>query len=213
MQTNIINVGAKGAGWNEALEEAGKFASYTGLDKKAALRVRLLIEETLGMLENITGDYAAEFSLESDKNCAVRLRLKARTLMDYAKKKELIEASTDKKNAASKGFMGKIRQIIENCMYSIDEVGSLSSEYGGVQLAYGTMGMCETDPGTAIHTSNYLWSLESYKKSVEQASAGDAAAKEAWDELEKSIVASIADDVKIGVSGNTVELIIEKKAF
>ena len=75
------------------------------------------------------------------------------------------------------------------------------------------MGMCETDPGTAIHTSKYLWSLESYKKSVEQASTGDAAAKEAWDELEKSIVASIADDVKIGVSGNTVELIIEKKAF
>ena len=213
MQTDIINVGANGAGWNEALEEAGKFAVYNGLDKKAALRVRLLTEETLGMLENITVDYAAEFLIESDKDCAARIKLKAQTLMDFAKKKELIKASTDKKNAASKGFMGKVRQIIENCMYSIDEVGSLTSDYGGVQLMYGTMGMCETDPGTAIHTSNYLWSLENYKNSVGQASSGSPAAKEAKDELEKSIVASIADDVKIGVSGNTVELIIEKKAF
>ena len=31
-----------------------------------------------------------------------------------------------------------------------------------------------------------------------------------WDELEKSIIANLADDVRVSVSGNNVELIIEK---
>jgi hypothetical protein len=62
-------------------------------------------------------------------------------------------------------------------------------------------------------TANYMWSLDTYKGSVESSIDKDEAAKEAWDELEKSIIASIADDVKVGVSGNTVELVIEKKKF
>ena len=213
MQTDKIPVSGNGTGWAEALEEAGKFATYIGLDKKASLRVRLLTEEALGMIDTITGDFSAEFSIESDKDCAVRLQLVAQTEMDYAKKKELIEASSDKKNSASKGFMGKIRQIIENCMYSIDEVGALSSDYSGTSLMFGSMGMYATDPGAVIHSADYLWSLQNYRDSVYKASDIDSAAKEAWDELEKSIVASIADDVKVGVKGNKVELVIEKKKF
>ncbi|MCR5728363.1 MAG: hypothetical protein K6G24_12960 [Lachnospiraceae bacterium] len=210
MQTDKIMVSANGTGWSEALEEAGKFSSYIGLDKKAGLRVRLLTEEALGMIEAIAGDFSAEYWIESDKKCKVRLYLKARTDMDFAKKRELIEASSDKKNKASKGFMGKIRQIVENALYSVDEVGALSAEYGGSSLMYGTMGMCDIDPAAPV---NYMWSLENYKSSIENASDTDEAAKEAWDELEKSIVGSIADDVKVGVTGNNVEIIIEKKEF
>ena len=210
MQTNKIMVSANGTGWNEALEEAGKFASYIGLDKKGTLRIRLLTEEALGMIEAIAGDFSAEYFIESDKNCQVRLILKAKTNMDYAKKRELIDASSDKKNKASKGFMGKIRQIVENALYSVDEVGALSAEYGGSSLMYGSMGICDTDPAAPV---NYSWSMVNYKTSIESASDSDEVAKEAWDELEKSIVGSIADDVKVGVTGNNVELIIEKKQF
>ena len=132
--------------------------------------------------------------------------------MDFAKKKELIAASSSKKNAAAKGFMGKIRQIIENGLYSIDEAGSLQSEYGN--LTYMNLGMSEVSPGTAFHTMDYMWSLESYRNSVNTAEDfKDFEKKEAWDELEKSIVANIADDVRVGVKGNTVEMVIEKKAF
>ena len=213
MQTDKIMVSANGAGWNEALEEAAKFAAYVGLDKKAAMRVRLMTEEAISLIESVAGDFAAELRIESDKNCAVRLFLKAQTDMDFVKRKELIDVSTEKKNAAAKGILGKIRQVIENCLYSVDEVSSLTTEYGGAPLMYGTMGMYETDPGMAMSSMNYMWSLGTYKDSVETAMDSDDAAKEAWDELEKSIIASIADDVKVGVSGNTVELVIEKKNF
>ena len=115
-------------------------------------------------------------------------------------------------NAAVKGFMGKIRQLIENGLYSIDEVGSLQAEYGN--MTYVNLGMCEMAPGSAIHTVDYMWSLENYRNSVGNAAeSGDAQEKEAWDELEKSIVANIADDVRVGVKGNTVEMTIEKRKF
>ena len=38
----------------------------------------------------------------------------------------------------------------------------------------------------------------------------DAAADEAWDELEKSIVGKLADDVVVGVKGDRIELVITK---
>ena len=213
MQTDKIKVTSSGLGMEEALEEAVKFASYTGVDKKSALRVRLLTEETLGMIGAIAGDFSADFWIESDKKCAVRIRLEAMTDMDFKKKQDFINASSNKKNAANKGFMGKIRQLIENGLYSFDEVGSLQAEYGGGAVMYANMGMCEIDPGSAIHSMNYMWSLENYRQSIETASDSDVAAKEAWDELEKSIVAKIADDVRVGVQGNKIELTIEKRSF
>jgi hypothetical protein len=210
MQTDKILISSTGAGFDSALEETTKFAEYLGLDRKQALRVRLLAEETLGMVSAITGDFNANFYLESEKDFVCRIHLVAETVMDYAKKKELIEASTNKKNSAAKGFMGKIRQLIENSLYSIDEVGSLQAEYGGSSMMYANMGMNDMSNG---YSMSYIWTMENYRNSIESTGCTDEASKEAWDELEKSIVASIADDVKVGVKGNTVELIIEKKNF
>ena len=34
---------------------------------------------------------------------------------------------------------------------------------------------------------------------------------EDWDELEKSVVARLADEVKIGIAGHDVEMVISKK--
>ncbi|MCR5322652.1 MAG: hypothetical protein K6E85_05235 [Lachnospiraceae bacterium] len=211
MQTDKIKVTSTGTGAARAIEEASKFAGYVGLDKKAALRLRLLTEETLGMFSAITDDFTAQFWIESTEDGIYKLHLSARTIMDHTKKQELINASTDKKNAAAKGFMGKIRQIIENSLLSIDEVGNLQSEYGGTPLMYGEMGMGSSDVGASLTSATYIWSLEKYKSSIEACSNTNSAAKEAWDELEKSIVANIADDVSVAVKGNVVDFVISKK--
>ena len=107
--------------------------------------------------------------------------------------------------------MGKIRQLIENGLYSIDEVGSLHTDYYGGTLMYANMGMCEVNPGSAINSMNYMWSLENYRNSFDTISDRNEAVQEAWDELEKSIIANLADDVRVGVSGNKVSLVIEKR--
>jgi hypothetical protein len=52
----------------------------------------------------------------------------------------------------------------------------------------------------------YLWSLEEYRNSVKQEEQA-----EAWDELERSVIASVADDVTVGVKGRQAQIVIVKK--
>ena len=51
---------------------------------------------------------------------------------------------------------------------------------------------------------SYAWSLQEYKKIAKEG-------EQEWDELEKSIITSVADDVIVGVKGRTASLIIVKK--
>ena len=56
------------------------------------------------------------------------------------------------------------------------------------------------------------WTMGAYQEQlrmyVDQEHQG---AQEAWDELEKSVVSSIADDVKVSIQGFDVEMVIYKK--
>ena len=51
------------------------------------------------------------------------------------------------------------------------------------------------------------WSLSAYRNAVEAHRDEEA---DKWDELEKSITAKLADEVKIFIRKNTVEMVIEK---
>ena len=50
----------------------------------------------------------------------------------------------------------------------------------------------------------YSWSLFNYKSAVEKNE------DEAYAELERSIVAKLADDIIVGVRGNHVEIVVKK---
>lgn len=210
MQTNKIKIDSSGQGREQVLEETAKFAVYNNLDKKTALHIRLLAEETLGMVTAITEKFDAEFWLETTPDNICQLHLLAHTFMDYEKEKQLIAASSKGKNEAVKGFMGRIGQFIKNALYSVDEMDSLSMQYAYDPMLYGATGMLDAE-SMAINSMIYSWSMQQYQEELEQNKEGNQQAEEAWDELEKSIVASIADDVRVGVKGDTVELIIEKK--
>lgn len=59
---------------------------------------------------------------------------------------------------------------------------------------------------------SYEWSMEDYRKQLEQYRAQNQKdAEEAWDELEKSVVAHVADDVKVSIQRRTVEMTIFKR--
>jgi hypothetical protein len=53
---------------------------------------------------------------------------------------------------------------------------------------------------------SYYWSLERYRTNTKREEK-----TEAWDELEKSVIASVADDVIIGVKGRHADITIIKK--
>ena len=55
-----------------------------------------------------------------------------------------------------------------------------------------------------------VWTLQSYRDDLSKA-RGEDAADEALEDLEKSIVAKIADDIVVGVKGDRIDLVIKKK--
>ena len=60
------------------------------------------------------------------------------------------------------------------------------------------------DPTIAIETGYiYSWSLFNYKTAVEEK-------EDEYAELERSIVAKLADDIIVGVRGNNVEIVVKK---
>ncbi len=170
---------------------------------KDAVHLKLLFEETVGMLKAMTTDFRAEMWFEKYKNVCC-LKLTAKTLMNVDKKQDLLSVSSDKGNEAVKGFMSKISDVVENGLLNYSEVMKLQQQYGTGYVSFGSMGIYgimegSSDPGV-------MWSLSDYRESLGTDQENDPSAKEAWDELEKSIVASLAKDVLVGVKGDRIDI-------
>jgi len=200
MKTDVIRISPTGEGISEALAETEKAALFRGLDRKQTLRLRLLAEEMTGMLQTIVGQTDLKYWVESE-GMRFSLHLAGRTQMDPEMKEALMKASTSGKNEASKGFMGRLRSIF-TALSATSDVNTLAAEYGYAYVDYiGYDASMDMSPNAMM----YGWSMSAYRTAVEQNK--DA---EKWDELEKSITAKLADDVKIFIRGNNVEMVIEK---
>ena len=117
--------------------------------------------------------------------------------MSKEKKETLIAVSASKKNAAASSFMGKIRDVAEN-MLLFSEESSGYAPHSDYLYGYDTIDVHYT----------YAWTLEYYVKQQKER-LPDTSGE--WDQLEKSIVAKLADDVIVGVRGKKVEIIIKKE--
>ena len=200
MKTDVIRISPSGEGIREALEETEKAAAFRGLDPKQTLRLRLLAEEMTGMLQTIVGETDLRYWVESEE-MRFSLHLAGKAMMDPETKEALMKTSTSGKNEASKGFMGRLRSIF-TALCATNDVSMLASQYGYAYVDYiGYDPTMDMSP----NAMSYGWSMSAYKDAVEQHK--DA---EKWDELEKSITAKLADDVKIFIRGSKVEMVIEK---
>ncbi|MCR5832168.1 MAG: hypothetical protein K6G67_08530 [Lachnospiraceae bacterium] len=192
-----------------ALQKIDEFISHQNIDGKKMLHLRLLAEETIGMVKAMTTDFMALLWVEEEDG-VYRIRLTVKTDMNKEKKSELLSVSTSGKNAAAKGFMGKIGEIIENGLLNYDNVMKLQQEYGSGYSDYIGMGMCV--PGEIQMAGDPLvWSLSKYRASLDEGSDNEVHVDAAWDELEKSIVASLAKDVAVGVRKDRVDMVITAK--
>ncbi len=197
MKSNVCKIEKGTRDLGAILKESERVAEYNGLSHKQALQLRLLCEEIDGMLPNIIDDFEGELRIDfEDGECRVNVSIKIPEL-NIEKKEELISIAKNKKNAAAVGIVGKIRNAIENFLLDEVKMSLLASSTGALGLAPGF--------GEAA-TCACLWRLEEYRNSVNKETE-DAA----WDELEKSVIASVADDVIVGVKGKCAEVVIIKK--
>jgi hypothetical protein len=148
------------------------------------------------MLPNIVDEFDGDFWIEFENGvCKINVLIKLEEVT-ASKKKALIDVSTSKKNSAYSGFFGKIRSLIED--YFLD---SEQSKY------YDMAGLFNfaNEYSTRMDYS-HMCSLKQYKHILKQEEK-----QQEWDELEKSIITSFADDVIVGVKDTQANIIIIKK--
>ena len=203
MESDKILITNKTFQIDDTLDKIDNYLADLKLAPKDNLHLRLLSEETLGMLGAMAGEYSSVVWFEKDGDIC-RVKVVAKTEMDIDKKKEILSVSRSGENTLAKGFMGKIGDIIENGFLNYENVMRLQQEYGGGYVDYAAMGGRPSG-------ETFCWSLEQYKDALDEVRESDDAAGTAWDELEKSIVARIADDVIVGVRKDEVELTIVSK--
>ena len=118
MQSNIIKITRDQDNLNKILGETQKTAEYADLSAKQTLRTRLIAEELIGMLKELSEDFDGDFWVEQEGTSFDFItRIYLHESMDMETKQKFIDVSTDKKNASAKGIMGKIRDIVENMLY------------------------------------------------------------------------------------------------
>ncbi len=193
MKSDIILVSSSGAGMEAAFEEVDKVSVYKQLSHKSTLYLHLLAEEMMALVRAIAGEVSGEFWIE-DADSVYELHLKVRALMSSSAREKLISASTSGKNEAARGFMGKLRSFFEYA--EGDPVFEDGLLFGCEAPVYGSM----------------VWSMEDYREQLRQyREENRKGAQEAWDELEKSVVSKVADNVKVSIKGREAELTIIKK--
>lgn len=203
MKTDVIEITANGTGFTRVLEETERAAAYRGLEPKQALRLRLLAEEMTGMLKTLVGDERFRYWIETEGR-VFSLHLETQTIVTRALREALLKASSSGKNAAAKGFMGRLREILTTMSESYVPAAVAEMGYG-----YSYVDVIDFDESMDMSPNAMLygWSLRAYRDAVTENKEKEP---EKWDELEKSITAKLADDVKIFIRRNNVEMVIEK---
>ena len=181
------------------------FAEQAGLDGRNALRLELLVEETLGMVKTMLDSFYGQIWFTADGR-DVEIHFEATADMNADKKEELLSVSSTGKNVAAKGFMAKLGEMISGALHS---AGRSIDAYGQETMKYGVVHAPELM--AAYPDMMTIWTLQTYRVDLDQARTDGDFAEEAWDELEKSIVAKLADDVAVGVRGDRIDLVIRKR--
>ena len=193
MKTDVVVISSKGGNMEAALEQIDKISAYKNLSPKDTICLRLLTEETMALMRAITGNVNGEFWVE-DEDGVYELHLLVRSLVDEDMREQLLSASSSGKNEASRGFMGKVRSFFEPS----SGMPMFHSGFAGA--------------GAPQMYEDYAWSMANYQDQLRQyREMNRKEDQEAWDELEKSVVGKIADDVKVSIRGRNVEMTIVKK--
>ena len=203
MKSDIIELFSLRGQMENALREAEKVTAYKGLTGKNALHLRLLTEEMTALMRSITGERDGKFWIEDDQKGLYSLHLEVVTRMNSAKREHLLSTASSGRNEAARGLMGRIRDFLDQT--ADEDVAQFSN-------AMLNQGFAEHAGGTPL---DWEWSLNRYEEKYErmeyESGQQAEAAKAVWDELEKSVVARVADDVKVRLQGDHVALTILKR--
>ena len=183
---------------DDAYDMMKEFAEKNGITGKDCYHLGLLTEEVLGMANQILHVYDGELWVES-------------TATGY---EIILEAAVHKKTsgkavptASPEGFMAKIAEML-NCSYVFENTMETPEDLAGMLPDYMRYGIQE-EKEAKVWAGR--WSLSAYRDNLRNRREENPKAEPALDELEKSIVAHLADEVTIGIHGQKIRLVIAKE--
>ena len=190
----ISNTVRRNSDADEILQE---FAEDNGITGNDYIHLCLLTEETLGMAGQMLQAYDGELRLE-------------KTAAGY---EIILEADVHEKDggkaapaASPQGFMAKIAEMM-NCSFMFENIMEMPEELAGMLPDYMSYGIRE---GQGMRAWAGKWSLSAYRHNLQRQQEETQKADPALEELEKSIVAHLADEVTIGIHGHRIRLVISK---
>ncbi len=199
MKSDVIRIYSDLRGRGEALAAAEQFIAYHRLTGKNALHIRLLTEELVSMVNGIMDGFRGDVWFESEntpEGLRCRICLSSDKAVDPVQEEQMLSVSTSGKNEHARGILGKIRESFRvSAQYSGDgvDIHEYTTANTWYQMGAGTVEQAQ------------CWSLRRYQENLGADHTG-----EAWDELEKSIIAKLADDVKVWLKLDRAEVVIEK---
>ena len=152
----------------------------------------------MGLMRSVTGAGEGLFWIEEEDQ-EYRLHLQVRARLSEEKRERLLDVSSSGKNESAKGLMGRLRDFFD--WGSDEDLATFTSP----------LLMPEAFEHTSSPVLDWEWSMRRYESALCAQMANDPAARDAWDELEKSVVKHVADDVKVFIRNGVVELVILKK--
>ena len=199
MKTDVITVSSRGNRMEAALGQVDKVIAYKELSGKNALHLRLLAEEMMGLMRSVTGAGEGLFWIEEEDQ-EYRLHLQVRARLSEEKRERLLDVSSSGKNESAKGLMGRLRDFFD--------WGAEDEELAAISSPLILPDMYEH---STMPVMDWEWSMTRYESMLYARMDSDEKARKAWDELEKSVVKHVADDVKVSIRSGIVEMTIIKK--
>ena len=189
-----------------ALKMTDEFIRNEGLAGKNAIHFRLLTEVTLGMVGAMKGDFIVRFWIEKEES-EYRICLSSDRNMVQNMQNQLTYGQTGDNLILGNGIMSMIGAVFEYGCCQDEDVRLLRQEYESGCVEYGAMGLSARGE-MGEEEERVIWSLGNYREALAAAAAADDSEKVAWNELEASIITSLARDVVVEVKKDTVDLII-----
>lgn len=181
---------------HDADELVKEFSAVNNIGDKDRLRMSLLAEETMCMAMNSLKNFEGELWLEKTENgYALYLEADVRET----------EGTADCVLSYPEGFMSKIAEML-NCSYVFEDISDMPNDLKKMLPDYLSYGMKQD---SISHIWTGAWSLSAYRSSLKE-HCGEEGIDRILDELEKSIVASLADDVTVGIIEKKIRLTICK---
>ena len=170
------------------------FAGKAGIAGKDFVHMNLLAEETLGMANQLLKDFDGEIWMETTAE-GYEIILEA----DVRENREGAVPAQDE----PAGFMAKIAELL-NCSFMFENAAEMPENLAGMLPDYMSYGLRDSAESPAWAGT---WSLSAYRSRLQHQPGSGIS----LDELEKSIVGSLADEVTVGIRGRRIRMVISKR--